>query len=319
MSTRHELLLPRDALLLHVREGALELRRRASSLADLLALCFLGAYAVLTRPRVPRTTAVLLGFFAAFVARLPDRLLQPRDARRRSRSSQGDGQVPDPLRSSSRSRWRGSGGAARATTGARSAGSAAASRSTRPTASSSCSSRAGRRQPRLALVSPLTGGASQINIYGAVEGVEGVPAERAHRRPEPPRDHADRAAARADAALPAARAPATACGGGSALLIAFLLVVELATLSRSGLLGLGVGAIVLALPVPALPALARAARAARRRARRARRSSCSRGWHFFVVVFRSRMQTGGGSQSAHFQVYTSSRRSCTATRCSASA
>src|SRR2546423_13555904 len=38
----------------------------AVSLADVLAICFLVAYAILTRPRVPRTTAILLGFFGAF-------------------------------------------------------------------------------------------------------------------------------------------------------------------------------------------------------------------------------------------------------------
>ena len=38
-------------------------------------------------------------------------------------------------------------------------------------------------------------------------GAERVPAERADRRPEPPRRDADRAAARADAAVPAPRAP----------------------------------------------------------------------------------------------------------------
>src|SRR5258706_13490857 len=39
----------------------------AVSLADVLALCFLASYTLLTRPRVPRTTAILLGFFAAFL------------------------------------------------------------------------------------------------------------------------------------------------------------------------------------------------------------------------------------------------------------
>ena len=39
----------------------------AVSLADVLAICFLIAYVILTRPRVPRTTVVLLGFFGAFV------------------------------------------------------------------------------------------------------------------------------------------------------------------------------------------------------------------------------------------------------------
>ena len=47
MRQRHELLLPGDALLLHVREGALERSAGAVALADMLALCFLGAFAIL--------------------------------------------------------------------------------------------------------------------------------------------------------------------------------------------------------------------------------------------------------------------------------
>ena len=81
-----------------------------------------------------------------------------------------------------------------------------------------------------------------------------------------------------------------------------MLVVEIATLSRSGLLGLGVGALVLALPyrgylksraliAPIAGALAVLAVVVVSRL------------HFFLVVIRSRIQTGGGSQSAHFQVY----------------
>ncbi len=37
------------------------------SLADLLASLFLVAYAILSRPRVPQTSAIVLGFFAAFL------------------------------------------------------------------------------------------------------------------------------------------------------------------------------------------------------------------------------------------------------------
>ena len=97
------------------------------------------------------------------------------------------------------------------------------------------------------LLSPITGGASQINIYGAIEGASvfrpnaltGDPnhlgielvipllvltplylrLERGHRLKVP-----------------------------LALVLAFLLLVELATLSRSGLLGLGAGLLVLAIP-----------------------------------------------------------------------
>jgi O-antigen ligase len=148
---------------------------------------------------------------------------------------------------------------------------------------------------------PLTRGASQINVYGAVNGASvyrpnaltGDPnhlgimlvlpililapiylrLERSHRLRLP-----------------------------LALLLAFLLVVELATLSRSGILGLAVGALVLLVPyrhllfsrlavLPlALVALPVLYEGYRRR-------------HFFDVVIRSRLQTGGRSTSAHFGVY----------------
>jgi O-antigen ligase len=86
------------------------------------------------------------------------------------------------------------------------------------------------------------------------------------------------------------------------LALAFMLLMLLATLSRSGALGLVVGLLVLALPY--------------------RRFVWSRAllaplgglglllayilysrWHFFSVVLRSRIQTGGASTSTHFAVY----------------
>ncbi len=87
-----------------------------------------------------------------------------------------------------------------------------------------------------------------------------------------------------------------------AALLGFLLVVELATLSRSGLLGLGVGFLVLAIPYRGFLARPRflvplgatfmflAAVVLERR-------------HFFATVIRSRLHTGGGGTSAHFGVY----------------
>jgi O-antigen ligase len=151
------------------------------------------------------------------------------------------------------------------------------------------------------VLSPITGGASQINIYGAIGGANvyrpnaltGDPnhlgimlivpllvltplylrLERGHRL----------------------RVPLM-------LMIGFLLIVEATTLSRSGLLGLGVGALILAVPyrgylnssrllVPIGAALAilLAVVLSRR--------------HFFSVVLKSRVQTSGGSENAHFQVY----------------
>jgi hypothetical protein len=87
-----------------------------------------------------------------------------------------------------------------------------------------------------------------------------------------------------------------------AALLGFLLVVELATLSRSGMLGLGVGLLVLALPyrrffvqarflapVGAVSALLAVVVFERR--------------HFFATVISSRLQTGGRSSALHLGVY----------------
>ena len=151
------------------------------------------------------------------------------------------------------------------------------------------------------VLSPITGGASQINIYGAIGGesvfrpnaLTGDPnhlgielvipllvltplylrLEKGHRLKVP-----------------------------LALVLAFLLLVELATLSRSGLLGLGVGLLVLVVPyrrklltpefllplgaVAAVLALVLAAR-----------------WSFFEQVLRTRIDTSANGTSTHFDVY----------------
>jgi O-antigen ligase len=151
------------------------------------------------------------------------------------------------------------------------------------------------------VLSPLTGGASSINIYGQVAGssvyrpnaLTGDPnhlgimlvipllsllpvylrLERGHRLKKQ-----------------------------LALALAFMLLVLLATLSRSGALGLGVGLIVLAIPYR---------RFLRSRALLVPLTGVglllayilySR-WSYFSVVLRSRVQTGGASSSAHFAVY----------------
>jgi O-antigen ligase len=90
--------------------------------------------------------------------------------------------------------------------------------------------------------------------------------------------------------------------GQLAVVLGFLLIVELATLSRSGLLGLGVGLLVLVLPyrrkllsrellVPLGASLALVGIVVLSRL------------HFFETVIRSRFETGGRSTSAHFGVY----------------
>jgi len=151
------------------------------------------------------------------------------------------------------------------------------------------------------VLSPITGGASQINIYGAINGanvyrpnaITGDPnhlgimlvvpllvltplylrLERGHRAKK-----------------------------WLMLVIAFLLIVEATTLSRSGLLGLTAGALVLLVPyrhylrTPALLVPIGAAFALLLAVVLSRR-------HFFETVLKSRVQTSGGSENAHFQVY----------------
>jgi len=160
--------------------------------------------------------------------------------------------------------------------------------------------RAGHNLDRTVL-SPLTGGASSINIYGSVGGSSVY-------RPNALTGDPNHLGIMLDVPLLALlplylrlerRHP---WKRRLALLLGFMLIVQLATLSRSGLLGLGVGLLVLAVPYrrfirsPALlyPLAGVAAILAYVLYRR---------WHYFSVVLRSRVQTGGGSSSAHFAVY----------------
>jgi O-antigen ligase len=152
-----------------------------------------------------------------------------------------------------------------------------------------------------ALLSPLTGGASSINIYGAIEGANvyrpnaltGDPnhlgvmlivpllsltpvylrLERGHRWKIP-----------------------------LAVTLAFLLLVELTTLSRSGLLGLIVGLAVLALPYARFM-LTRAFLAPLAGVAVVVGAVVISRLDYFETVIRSRLQTGGGASEAHFGVY----------------
>jgi O-antigen ligase len=151
------------------------------------------------------------------------------------------------------------------------------------------------------LLSPLTGGASSINIYGAVEGADvyrpnaltGDPnhlgimlvvpllvltplylrLERGHRLRLP-----------------------------LAVLLSFLLVAEVATLSRSGLVGLAAGLVILALPYRRL-LVSRAVIVPLSAVGLVLAFVVSRRLDFFETVLRQRLQTSSGSTSAHFEVY----------------
>jgi O-antigen ligase len=151
------------------------------------------------------------------------------------------------------------------------------------------------------VLSPLTGGASSINIYGAVNG-ENI--YRPNALTGDPNHLAVMLVIPIVGLLPVYlrmergnrwRVPL-------AVVLGFLFIVQLSTLSRSGLLGLGVGLLLLAVPyrrrlvsrallVPLAGVMAVLALVVLQRR------------HFFEVVIRSRFETGGTSESAHFQVY----------------
>src|SRR6266545_2787608 len=135
------------------------------------------------------------------------------------------------------------------------------------------------------VLAPLTGGASSINVYGAIGGTT---VYRPNALTGDPNHLAVMLCVPLLMLLPLylrlerghrLRVPL-------AIGLAFLFLVQLATLSRSGLLGIGVGLLV---PLGAVAALLLAVVWERR--------------HYFEVLVRSRLQTGGSSESAHFAVY----------------
>jgi O-antigen ligase len=152
-----------------------------------------------------------------------------------------------------------------------------------------------------ALLSPITGGASSINIYGAVEGAS---VYRPNALTGDPNHLGIMLIVPLLVLTPLylrleRRHPLRV---RLVFVLAFLLLVEIATLSRSGLAGLAVGALVLALPyrrfvrakaflVPLAGVVAVLGVVVLTRL------------HYFETVFRSRTQTGGGSTSVHFSVY----------------
>ncbi len=151
------------------------------------------------------------------------------------------------------------------------------------------------------VLSPLTGGASSINVYGAIEGASVY-------RPNALTGDPNHLGIELVIPLLVLTPIYLRLEQGHRLrwplagILAFLLVVQLATLSRSGLLGLAAGLAVLALPyrrklvsaallVPlgVVTAVLAAVVLSRK--------------GFFETVLRSRVETGGRSSSAHFDVY----------------
>ena len=161
--------------------------------------------------------------------------------------------------------------------------------------------RAGGPQPRLVLRQAADARREPDQHLRRGRGIERLPAERAHRRPEPPRDHAARAAARARADLPAARAaPSAAAAARVADRAAAARRADDALAQRAA--RARVGALVLAVPYRHL--LWTRAAALPLVSSRCPCSSRSTGASdYFETVVRSRIETSGRGTSAHFGVY----------------
>ena len=269
-------------------------------IADVLTVLFLLAFALTSRGPVPRTTAIVLAFFAAFLLVYLLGFFNIETKQSLDQFTKGmvkfvlhflflSASVSYLVQRGRRFYWR--------TLGWFTAGLVA-----------NCvygvlqllSAKAGHNLDKTVL-SPLTGGASSINVYGSVGGSS---VYRPNALTGDPNHLGIMLIVPLLVLLPVylrlERGHRTKMW--LAVALGFMLVVLLSTLSRSGLLGLGVGLLVLALPyrrfVWSRALLAPLAGVALLLAY----VLYSR-WHYFSVVLRSRVQTGGTSSSAHFAVY----------------
>jgi O-Antigen ligase len=151
------------------------------------------------------------------------------------------------------------------------------------------------------LLSPLTGGASSINIYGAVEGAD---VYRPNALTGDPNHLGIMLVMPLLLLTPIylRLEPGHRLKLPLMLLLSFLFVTELATLSRSGLVGLAAGLVILAFPYRRL-LLSRAFIVPLAAVGVVLAYIVSRRLDFFETVLRQRLQTGGASTSAHFEVY----------------
>jgi O-antigen ligase len=271
------------------------------SLADILAILFLVSFVLTTtRPRVPRTTAILLGFLALFLAVYLIGYFDLANSDATNQFAKGltkwlihfaflAAAVAWLARRGQGYYWR-----------------------TLAWFSGGMVVNAGygvlqlldaRRGGNLdaTVLSPLTGGASQINVYGAINGANVY-------RPNAMTGDPNHLGIMLIVPLLILTPLYLRMEKGNRIrlwlmaAIGFLLIVEAATLSRSGLLGLGVGALILAVPYRrylATPKLLIPIGAAVLVLLGVIASNPS----FFKTIIKSRVQTSGGSENAHFQVY----------------
>ena len=167
-----------------------------------------------------------------------------------------------------------------------------------------------------AILSPITGGASNINIYGAVDGANVY-------RPNAITGDPNHLGVMLIIPLLALTALYLRLERGHrwkaplAVTLAFLLIVELTTLSRSGLLGLIVGLAVLALPYRRF-FLTKAFLAPLAAVVGLLSIVVLSRLDYFQTIFRSRVRTGGGASRRTSASTTSSRTSSPRSRSSGS-
>ncbi|HEV2592452.1 MAG TPA: O-antigen ligase family protein [Gaiellaceae bacterium] len=270
-------------------------------IADVFAILFLVSFALTTRTwRVPRTTAVLLGFFAVFLAAYLIGYFDIQNSDATGQFAKGmikwiihfaflAAAVVWLARRGQGYYWR--------TLGWFSGGIVTNA------AYGVLQLLDARRGGNLdaSVLSPITGGASQINVYGAINGASVF-------RPNAMTGDPNHLGIMLIVPLLILTPIYLRMEKGRRLrlwlmaAIGFLLIVEAATLSRSGLLGLGVGALILAVPYRhylkspklLLPIGAAALVLA---------GIVASNPSFFTQVIKSRVQTGGGSENVHLSVY----------------
>jgi O-antigen ligase len=269
-------------------------------IADVLTVCFLVSFALTNRGPLPRTAAILLGFFAAFLLVYLLGYFNLETKQALDQFTKGMVKyvlhflfliagITYLVHRGERYYWR--------ALGWFSAGFFA-----------NCvygvlqllSARAGHNLDST-ILKPLTGGASAINIYGSVNGASVY-------RPNALMGDPNHLGVMLVVPLLGLTPLYLRMERGNrwkvrlGLALAFMLLVLLATLSRSGALGLIVGLLVLVLPYRRF-VWSRALLAPLGGLALLLAYILYSRWHFFSVVLRSRIQTGGASTSTHFAVY----------------
>jgi O-antigen ligase len=269
-------------------------------IADVLTVLFLLAFALTSRGPLPRTAAILLGFFAAFLIVYLLGYFNLQTKQGLDQFSKGMvkyvlhflfliAAVTYLARRGQEYYWRalgwfGAGFVANCVYAVLQLLSAKAGHNLDTT-----------------VLKPLTGGASAINVYGSVNGSSVY-------RPNALTGDPNHLGVMLVVPLLALTPLYLRLERGHRLkwklgiALAFMLLVLMATLSRSGALGLLVGLLVLAVPYRRF-AWSRALLAPLGGLALLLAYVLYSRWHFFSVVLRSRIQTGGASTSTHFAVY----------------